>query len=144
MENQSTFRWWWLNAEMWIAARCLPVAIFFRNFSEILKYADTKACNRYIGISANQIASAAIKVIRRPWIMRERRCLRQGLIGYRYLRKAGYKPQLHFGIDPGSIDQEHISAHCWVVLDGQPVVNDALQGMSTIHIHPTENTSTKT
>jgi len=128
---------------MWIAARCLPVAIFFRSFSEMLQYAEAKVCNRYIGISADQIASAAINATRRPWIMRERRCLRQGLIGYRYLRKAGYQPQLHFGIDSRSVDQEHISAHCWVVLDGKSVINDALQGMSTILIHPIENSSTK-
>jgi hypothetical protein len=67
--------------------------------------------------------------------MRDRRCLREGLLGHRFLRLAGFDPELRFGVDPKSLQTPRVSAHCWVCLDGRPVVSDSLPGMVEIYRH---------
>ncbi len=124
-----------LKTEIWAAARLLPFAVAFRDFSQILRLGDVKCSGLYEGTAPETIAQATWRATRKSWLMRNRRCLRQGLIGYRFLRKAGHEPELHFGIDAGSVERDRIDAHCWVVLDGKPVVNDILDGMVTIHVH---------
>jgi len=124
-----------LKTEIWVTARLLPFAVAFGNLSQILRLGDVKSSGLYEGAAPETIAHATQQATRKPWLMRNRRCLRQGLIGYRFLRKAGHEPELHFGIDVGSVERDRINAHCWVVLDGKPVVNDILEGMFTIHVH---------
>lgn len=129
-----------LKMEIWVTARLLPFAMAFRDFSQILRLGDVKSSSFYKGTAPETIAHATRRATRKPWLMRNRRCLRQGLIGYRFLRKAGHEPELHFGIDVGSVERDKINAHCWVVLDGKPVVNDILEGMVTIHVHASKST----
>ena len=121
-------------------ARLLPFAVAFRDLSQILRLGDVKRFSLYEGTAPETIACAIHRATRKPWLMRNRRCLRQGLIGYRFLRKAGHEPELHFGVDVGSVERDKIDAHCWVVLDSKPVVNDILEGMVTIHVHAVTST----
>jgi hypothetical protein len=46
-------------------------------------------------------------------------CLTRGITGYYSLRRAGLDVALCFGIGPGA------AAHCWLVLDGEPVLEAA-------------------
>lgn len=124
------------RVELWLTARLLPLLVAGRDLEGALRLADGGGSTRYKGLPAELISSAALKVTRRPWLMRDRRCFRQGLLGYRFLKMAGYSPQLHFAIDRKSLAAQTIDAHCWVVLDGKPVVNDILDGMVPIHVHP--------
>lgn len=124
-----------LKTEIWVTARLLPFVLAFRDLSQILRLGDVERSRLYTGAAPETIACVTRRSTRKPWLMRNRRCLRQGLIGYRFLRKAGYEPELHFGIDVGSVERNRIDAHCWVVLDGKPVVNDILEGMVIIHVH---------
>ena len=48
---------------------------------------------------------------------------------------AGYEPELHFGIDRTSVPGPRVRAHCWVVHDGQSVVNPPQATMVPIFIH---------
>ena len=123
------------RAELWLTARLLPLVVAGRDLEGALRLADGGGAARYEGLSAELISGAVIKVTRRPWLMRSRRCFRQGLLGYRFLRMAGYSPELHFAIDRRSLDAPTIDAHCWVVLDGEPVINDIMDGMFPIHVH---------
>ena len=125
-----------------MTARLLPLAVAFRDLSQILRLGDVERSSLYEGTAPETIAHVTHRATRKPWLMRNRRCLRQGLIGYRFLRKAGYEPELHFGIDVGSVERDKIDAHCWVVLDGKSVVNDVLESMVTIHVHASTSTGT--
>ena len=53
------------------------------------------------------------------------------------LKNAGYQPELQIGIDPASTANKKTDAHCWVVLDGKPVINDIMDNMITLHVHKT-------
>ncbi|HEX6000466.1 MAG TPA: lasso peptide biosynthesis B2 protein, partial [Hyphomicrobiaceae bacterium] len=72
------------------------------------------------------------RATRRPWLMRDRPCLRQGLLAMRFLRLAGYRPVLHFAIDRTSVSRDVLSAHCWVSLDGEVLLNPATPSMVEI------------
>lgn len=75
--------------------------------------------NLFWGIPASRIRRHVRRATRKPYFMRHRRCLREGLLLYRFLTLAGYKPTIHFGIDRTSIESEIMSAHCWVKCDDE-------------------------
>jgi len=134
-ERASEVDWRLARAEIWWSARLVPFAIGTKNLEQALRYADVAAKARFDGLSAEQIADWVLKATRKPWLMRHRRCLRQGLLGMRFMRYAGYAPELHFGLDTRSITSDVLSAHCWVVLDGRPVLNTIHDDMIVIHAH---------
>lgn len=110
--------------ELWIAARLLPMFVRKRSLDEILKLANPRASSRGPdNMPADAILRAVKKAAARPWLMRDRRCLREGLLGFHFLSRAGYKPLLHFGIIPDTAATPHPRAHCWISLDGAIVLN---------------------
>lgn len=121
---------------LWLAARALPLRLGRQPIGAALRLAEPAARGHYDGLAADYIARAVRRATRHPWLMRDRRCLRQGILGYRFLAAAGYRPELYFGVDPASVSRPRLAAHCWVCLDGQPVLNDRLPGMATLFVHP--------
>jgi hypothetical protein len=64
--------------------------------------------------------------------MKDRPCLREGLLVYRFLVMSGYEPTLHFGVDKASLNSERVRAHCWVKL-GTRIFNPPEPSMVEIH-----------
>ncbi len=128
--------------ELWLTARLLPLLIAGRDLASILRLAEGNGRTPYRGLDPKLISAAVMRTTRKPWLMRKRRCFRQGLLGLRFLKKAGYDPALHFGIDANSLETPIVSAHCWVVLDGQPIISDILEDMVEVHIHTSPDTKT--
>ncbi|MEP9398206.1 lasso peptide biosynthesis B2 protein [Mesorhizobium sp. KR2-14] len=113
------FRW-----NLWIAARLMPVFARRRPLGEILKRATPDPQTRAYGDMAPGEVIAAVKaVVARPWRMRRRRCLREGLLAFHYLALSGQRPVLHFAIVPKTALTTRPRAHCWVSLEGQTVMN---------------------
>jgi hypothetical protein len=81
--------------------------------------------------------------VRGPILMRDRRCLRSGLLGYAALKEAGYTPELLFSVDRKSVATERLSAHCWVCVDGVPVINQPLPDHVVVFNYPAAETETK-
>lgn len=119
---------------IWWHARMLPLIVRRRDLQSVLRYAQVGADPAFAGLPAEAVASWVVAATRGPWLMRDRRCLRQGLLGMRFLRLAGYEPELHFGIARVSLAAPAVEAHCWVVLEGRPVLNDILDGMEPVHV----------
>jgi hypothetical protein len=69
--------------------------------------------------------------------MRDRRCLRQGILAFRFMAAAGYNSELHFGVDRTSLAGS-IKAHCWLVHRGTTVLNPPNPTMVPILIHSAE------
>ncbi len=122
---------------LWVASRLLPLQVRQNPLGTVLRLANPVHPGRYTGLPREYIAKWVLKITRHPWLMRNRRCLRQGLLGSRFLAEAGYKPQLHFGVSPDSLSKDRVSAHCWVCVDEIPVINDRLDGMDVLYTHPT-------
>ena len=124
--------------DLWLAARSLPWRVAGKSFEDILALASPKGRVDYSGLPAEYISRRVRKSVRHPWLMRDRRCLREGLLGFEFLRRSGYSPELHFAVDPASVSKERIAAHCWVCLDGKAVVGDRQGDQVTIFIHRSE------
>ncbi len=120
---------------IWVSAKIMPLQVRGLPFDKVLKLAPLQSSKLYEGLPASYIARRAQRVARRPWFMRNQQCLRQGLLGSRFLRYAGYDPELIFGVDPASVRNDRLSAHCWVCLDGKPVISDIMPGMVVIYRH---------
>ena len=56
--------------------------------------------------------------LRRPRRMRNRPCLRKGLVLFYFLRLVGARAKIHVAVHTPTADSKRIRAHCWVVLDG--------------------------
>jgi hypothetical protein len=113
----------------------LPFRIGRRPLAAILEIAAPVDRNRYTGLSAAYIAKAVDQTTRHPWLMRDRKCLRRGLLGYRFLSEAGLRPELRFSVDPHPVGKNGMTAHCWVCLEGTPVISEDLAGATTVLVH---------
>lgn len=123
------------RADVWLAARLLPFRLAGRSFEEVLKVVPAAPQPRYAGLPPDYISRTVQRVTRRPLLMRDRRCLRQGLLGFGYMAQAGLSPELHFAVERGSVPTGQLAAHCWVCLDGRPVLSDRTPDMVTIYVH---------
>lgn len=124
--------------ELWLRARLLPLQLFGRSLQQMLELAEPPAGRRrFAGLSPAHVMRAVRRATRRPWVMRDRRCLREGLLAYRFLAEAGLKPRLHFGVEPDAVTSAHVAAHCWVTLDGTTVIGESEISYAEILVHPT-------
>mgnify|MGYP002403600565 CR=1 FL=1 len=119
----------------------MPFRIGNRPMAEVLAIADGPVLPGLSGLNPASIARHVRRTTRRPWLMAKRPCLREGVLAYRFLRAAGFEPELHFGVDRDSIDEPAIRAHCWVVLDGEIVLNPPAATMMTVLRHTAPNTA---
>lgn len=120
------------NCHLWASARLLPFVVGRRDMAGVRRYTGAPARTLYAGLPASYVADRVKRAARRPWLMRDRRCLREGLLAFRFLSLAGYRPELRFGIERQSVADPLLKAHCWVCLDDRPVVSDRLPDMIEI------------
>jgi hypothetical protein len=119
---------------LWCQARSMPIRVTpSRPLAWVLSFADRAPRASYAGLSAEYILKHAARVTRRPYFMRERRCLRQGLLAFRFMKAAGHDVELHFGID--RTHRHDIRAHCWIVHDGRVVLNPPDANTQPIFVH---------
>ncbi len=110
---------WRFTVHLWLAARWLPMTAKRRDIEPLL-LAATPADGHapYRGMASDEIVAAVRKTVARPWRMRGRRCLRESLLAFRFLRLAGHPAVIHFAIAPGRSEADRLRAHAWVSLDG--------------------------
>jgi hypothetical protein len=120
---------------LWLAARTMPIQVRGRDLAPLLADYEPGANRSLVGLDAGYLIKAVQRTTRHPWTMRDRRCLRQGLLAYRYLVMAGFRPALHFGVDRLSLGNARIKAHCWIVLDGKVVLNPPDVTMVTLLVY---------
>ena len=108
---------------LWLWARLVPVLAWRSDIVTLLRRVAPGTSTPYRGLPAELIAYRARRAVRRPCVMADRRCLREGVLADRFLRLAGYRPELHFGVERESVAQETLKAHCWVVLDNVVLLN---------------------
>jgi hypothetical protein len=121
---------------LWLNARLMPWRIRGLSLDRLIALYEPGRSGGFIGLKPTFVIDAVRRVTHHPWAMRDRRCLRQGLLAYYYLVKAGFKPELCFGVDRQSIGNQRLSAHCWVALDGENVLNPPGETMVSIFRYP--------
>lgn len=116
-------------------ARLVPLLAWERNLSSLLAVTKPRPATPYRGLQPDYILRRVKKATRRPRLMRNRPCLREGVLALRFLRLAGYDPTLHFAVERESIARDVLSAHCWVVLDQRTVLNPPTPSMVEILVY---------
>ena len=122
--------------DLWTAAQTLPLRVYGRSLSEILDLSRARRPNTYRGLSSDYIVKAIFRIVRRPFVMRDRRCLREGLLAFQFLEAAGFAPKLYFGIDRSTLHRPDVKAHCWVVCNEEAVLNFPSADMVPILVWP--------
>ena len=112
----------------------IPLVARDPNLSAVLARASPSSKRPFKELSPSTIWRCCHKAVRRPWLMPDRPCLREGLLLNRFLVMAGHEPTLHFGIDKSSLNTPSVRAHCWVQL-GDRVFNPPDNSMVEIHSH---------
>jgi hypothetical protein len=110
-----------LSLALW--ALLMPLLAHRCPLAGLLRRTEPSPRTPFQGLAARFIVQRVKRACRRPILMRDRPCLREGLLAYRFLRRAGYCPVLHFGIDRASVARPTMAAHCWVTLDGEVLLN---------------------
>jgi hypothetical protein len=109
---------------LWYDARSMPIHIRRdRPLNSVLAFANHSRPGRYASLPVDYILKHVVATTRRPWLMRDRRCLRQALLGFRFMVAAEHDAELHFGIDGASLRGPAVRAHCWLVHRGKVVLN---------------------
>jgi hypothetical protein len=112
------------RSNVWIAARLLPLFVRDSRLDRLLAMATPpRQLSAFSALDADIIAATAKRAARRPWVMRDRRCLREGLLAFHYLSLAGHRPLLHFAIEKASLTMPKPAAHCWVTVGGRILMN---------------------
>jgi hypothetical protein len=120
---------------VWLAARLMPLRIAGMEMGPLLAAYDPGPATGRCELPPSEIVALVQRMTRHPWTMRNRRCLRQGLLAFRYLTLAGYRPELHFAIDRASLSAARPMAHCWIELDGRPMLNPPSPTMVTLFVY---------
>jgi hypothetical protein len=112
------FQAWLLPLHVALLAMIIPDVSRWLPLQSLLRlFTPQEAGWPYAGMSADQILGVIQRRLRDPWRMRGRRCLRFGLLGFYFLRRAGFPVVLHFGVYVTGEARE--KAHCWLTLDGR-------------------------
>jgi len=123
------FQYWRFRASLWLWAKIVPLLAWRSDLVTLLNRLPPPSRAPYENLPAHFIAYRAKRAVRRPRLMKDRRCLREGLLAERFLRLAGYQPELRFGIARDSLLQDKLRAHCWVVLHGNIILNEPTSEM---------------
>ena len=119
-----------------VAARLLPAFVKRISLAETLRLATPSAgTTGYVELKPAEIVRAVVRATRRPWLMRDRRCLRQGVLAFHFLTLAGHRPVLHFGVVPSTMSMPRPRAHCWVSVQDFIILNPPMEPMVEILAH---------
>lgn len=125
-----------LRAALWAWARALPLFARGSRMDRLLAVAmPPPGETPYAGLDVDTIVAAVKGATARPWRMRGTRCLREGVLAFRFLRLAGHPAIITFGIERDSVAAGAIRAHCWVTVEGRCVINPPYAGIVPIMSH---------
>lgn len=118
-----------LAARTW--ALRIPVIAREQNISRLIERTKPTQGTPYAGLAIETVVRCCRKAVRRPILMADRPCLREGLLLQRFLTMAGFEPSLHFGVDKESLMKPIVAAHCWVIV-GDRIINPPTPAMIEI------------
>jgi hypothetical protein len=125
---------WLLRWHIGWLALLLPDASQLVPLARLLAWLTPRGPLRcYRGLSEQEIVRLVRNRLHRPWRMRGRRCLREALLCFHFLRLAGVPAEVHFGVFVRARGREF--AHCWVVVSGRCVTSPPQDDYVLVHAH---------
>jgi hypothetical protein len=111
-----------LRSHVWLVATLFPLLERLLPLRGLLWLAERPGgWTPYRGVAAERIIALIAHRLRNPYYMRRRRCFRQGMMQFHFLRLAGVPVVMHFGVLGPATSGQRLHAHCWVNIDGHDV-----------------------
>lgn len=109
-----------LRAHIWMAACLVVPLVHALPLRWVLRALSPPRWWRpYRGVAPEEVSELVGRRLARPWHMKRRACLREGLVLFHFLCLAGHEPVLHFAVFPPEPRPRAMHAHCWVTLGGR-------------------------
>lgn len=125
-----------LRMHIWIVALFVPLIVRLFSLKRVLGLATPPTwIHPYTPVSCERIAELVRKRLERPWMMKRRACLREGLTLFHFLCLARQPAILQIGVfEPGPAGTRS-HAHCWVTLNGRPLSHPPEAEVATVVTH---------
>jgi len=134
-------RSWQMRLMRWhleLVAAILPDASKLLSLRTLLAWATPRHPSRlYRELDEQCVLNLVRQRLAHPWRMRGRRCLREGLLCFYFLRLINVPAVLHFGVFAEA--KGHEMAHCWVSVENRWVTEPPGQAFVPILTYPKEN-----
>jgi len=127
-----------LRLHIAVAATVIPDASKVFSLRHLLSWFTPRQPSRwYAGIDEAQITTLIRRRLQHPWRMRGRRCLREGLLCFYFLRLTSVPAILHFGVFKNPDSRE--LAHCWITVGDRCVTPPPRDAYVLMMTHPAIN-----
>jgi hypothetical protein len=109
-----------LRAHIWLVATLFPLLERLLPLRGLLWLAEQPSgWTPYRGVPSDRIVALVDRRLSRPRQMRRRRCLRQGMTLFHFLRLAGVTAELRIGVLGPAASGRRLQGHCWVNIAGR-------------------------
>ncbi len=108
------------KTHVYIVSVLIPLLDNIFGLKQILKVLTPPTrCEPYKGIPAKKICDIISKRLKKPLLMKRRKCLRHGLTLFHFFCLSGLPAVLHIGVFEHKEYDKRMDAHCWVTCDGK-------------------------
>ena len=89
----------------------------------------------YKGIPAEKICDVVAARLKKPLIMKRRKCLRHGFTLFHFLCLSGVPAVLHIGVFVPKGYDKRMTAHCWVTCHGWSLSPEPQEAVAVVLTH---------
>jgi hypothetical protein len=126
---------WLFKVHVYIVSVMIPFLDNFLGLKQMLRiFTPPVWCELYKSISVENICEVVANRLKKPVLMKRRRCLRHGFTLFYFLCLAGAPAILQIGVFARKQYHRGI-AHCWVVCDGRSLTQEPQENVAVILTH---------
>ena len=120
---------------VYIVSVMVPLLDNFLGLKQMLRVLTPPAwCEFYKGISVEKICEVVEDRLKKPVLMKRRRCLRHGFTLFHFLCLAGAPAVLQIGVFARK-KYHRETAHCWITCDGRSLSPEPQEDVAIILTH---------
>ena len=108
-----------LRIHVWMVAAMFPLLVELMSMRTLMRLMEwPRRWHPYAGVQRERIVEIVSRRLRKPWLMRRRRCLRFGFTLFHFLRLAAVPSVLKVAVLGPVPVGRRTHAHGWVTADG--------------------------
>ncbi len=125
-----------LKMHVYIVSVMIPLLDNIFGLKQILKVLTPSAGREpYKGIPAEKICEVVADRLKKPLLMKRRKCLRHGFTLFHFLCLSGAPAVLHIGVFARKGYDKRMTAHCWVTCYGRNLSPEPQEAVAVVLTH---------
>lgn len=126
---------WLFRMHVYVVSVMIPLLDNFLGLKQMLRVFTPPAwCELYKGISVEKICEVVADRLKKPVLMKRRKCLRHGFTLFHFLCLAGAPAVLQIGVFARKQYHKE-TAHCWITCDGRSLSPEPQEDVAIILTH---------